>query len=103
LGSGLEQPPRLGHGHAVREHNHSIKESGERVESLWSPGPDTGPLGQLTDGHEGDRKRLPRQTGPERAGEPIAQQRGGHVRVQDDDAHSPPARREAYRSAKNES
>jgi hypothetical protein len=57
--------------------------------------PDQGPLGQLANGHERDRSDV--------TGEPLsdgvrsapAQQRGGDVRVEDDDAHEMLDRREA--------
>ena len=64
------------------------------------PMPYDRPLGQLADGDERDRTHLPGELTAERFGQPATEQRRRNIGVEDDDAHEP-ARREAYRSARN--
>jgi len=57
--------------------------------------PDQGPLGQLAHGHEGDGGDLTGKPRGDRVRSAPAQQGGGDVRVEDDDAHERLDRREA--------
>ena len=56
---------------------------------------DEGPLGEFAVGDEGDGDGVARQLAGEGVRGAVAQERGGDVGVDDDEAHARPARREA--------
>jgi len=58
LGVGLKLSPHAGHGFAVGKHEESGQEGLHASLALWPPVAHQRPLGQLTNGDEGDGKGL---------------------------------------------
>lgn len=77
-------------------HDHDTVE--ERVQARASglaPAAEVGPLRQLADGDERDRKAAPGYQAVEMVRQSSLEDRGGDVGVDDDSGHAKPARREA--------
>jgi len=59
----------------------------DAVDALGAPATGDLPLGQFTDGHEGDADRRPGEGGEDRRGEAAADEVRGDVGIDDDEAH----------------
>ncbi len=79
----------------VGEDDEFAEEGPHRLQTSRTPAADKGPLGQLAVGDEGDGDGVACKLPGEGVRGAAAQERGGDVGVDDDEAQVRPARREA--------
>jgi hypothetical protein len=91
----LDFAPAGGDALVVGEDDERGEESPHRVQAPRAPVADEGPLGQFAVGDEGDRDGVSGELTGEGVRDAPAQERGGDVGVDDDEAHARLARREA--------
>ena len=75
------------------QHEEPGEEGAHGGQAALSPAADECPLRQLAHGHEGDSQDVAGELAAEGIRGAPAQQRGGDVGIEDDDAHATPARR----------
>ncbi|GAA2562378.1 hypothetical protein GCM10010210_41260 [Pseudonocardia hydrocarbonoxydans] len=88
------RPPADGNTPVVGEDHETGQEGLHRGQAARTPASDEGPLRQLAQGDEGDGRYLPGEPAGQVVRGPAAQECGGDVGVEDDEAHALSARRE---------
>lgn len=101
LSMGLKVTPRGSDANAVGKDDDVRKERLQLSEAAGAPTSNQGPLGQLANSYKRNSKRGASEVSCNRVIHPTAKDVGCRVGVEDDKAHEPSERREAYRSARN--